>query len=424
MRRGTGVSAGLVALLALFVHLQAPQSPDSAPGRDAGASGSTGDNASQSNQREPEEAHVDGPWIATEAYFHEASSVKHPHSQAQISQIEQEHALLIHELVSEGGSPDKENLKKLLGLPKVEIKDRWTIVATVADPLHTRMSLDFDGQTEAIERSLQESGWEFAGQWLPFSTSSAPREKGFNSVGRHTALQRAAEEMPGILIFRSKVKEATFPDDVLFVLLVPETVTGGANGPAFYAAMHIADVLSTHDIGLLAPTFSGSFASLATLVNSWEHKIKHDHGFYRNIYSGEAANFDSANAFVKATHMTFHDGSFDSPSYQKVVCQVMNTYRVPTDFAALLKEDEGGLATSLSNKDCKFRIYVFPRDIAHLRNAYQEATGNSTRRSRNLLLALISRSRIPLPAKIAFPCFRTCRPRLLRTQSFPRSPRI
>jgi hypothetical protein len=395
VRRGTGVSAGLVALLALFVHMQAPQSPEPSSGRDAGASGSTGDNTSQNNLREPEEPHVDGPWIATEAYFHEASSVKHPQpkpstSQARTSSIEEVHASLIRELVSEGGRPNKEDLKELLGLPKDEIQDRWSIVATVADPLHTRMSLYFDGQTEAIERSLQESGWEFAGQWLPSSTSATPREKGINSVRRHSALQRAAEEMPGILIFRSKLKLAlnqqepgTFPDDVLFVLLVPETVTGGANGPAFYAAMHIADVLSTHEIGLLAPTFSGSFASLTTLVNSWERNVKHEHGFHRTIYSGEVANFESANAFAQATKMVFHDGGFDSLSYQKVVCQVMAAYRVETDFAALLREDEGGLTTSLSanpgkDPNCRFRTYVFPRDIAHLRNAYQEATGNST----------------------------------------------
>jgi hypothetical protein len=267
------------------------------------------------------------------------------------------------------------------------------VVATVADPLHTHLPLFLDGQAEAIEQSMQAAGWEFSQQWRPWVDHFDGNEPDINARRAQRRMQRDQEELPGILIFRGNSteprncsgtksdtkEEANVPKCALFVLLVPETVTGGISGPAFEAAMHLAKALSPNPIGLLAPSFSGSFASLAELVKPWKGSIA------SAVYSGGASNFEYAKAFEKNTGLVFHSGILNSKDYQAAACATLAKYGMTEQGAALLKEDEGGFAPSLATdlwtgshgEKCPVETYIFPRDISHLRNAYQEALGST-----------------------------------------------
>lgn len=135
--------------------------------------------------------------------------------------------------------------------------------------VNTRLSLFFDRQIESIERSFHAAGWEFATQWLPWMDPFNGDEKDIGERRHQRWLERQQEELPGILVFRRVAEHnpgaiSKFTKEVFFVLLVPETPTAGISGPAFFAAMRMADELvnGTSSIGLLAPAFSGSFFSL------------------------------------------------------------------------------------------------------------------------------------------------------------------
>ena len=381
MRRELGASAGLLALLAVFLHTQfAPLSEGrGAAERAAGTSGGSGEKAGGggADAEEP----LDGPWLATRAYFNVPGSLTGPSGQAP----------LIQQLQTASGNPDRRELGSLLGLSGVkDLPKIWTIVATVPDPLHTRMTLYLDGQIGAIEHSLQSSRWEFAGQWLPWGDHFDAGTADIEERRRQRWLQRQQEEMPGLLIFRSQPRDLRLPAErLLFVFLVPETATAGINGPSFFVAMHMADVLTSEGnrVGLLAPTFSGSFSSLTDLVRSWQGRSG-GRELSGTVYSGGVSNIDYADAFKQSTKLSFHGGIVDTRDYQDVFCEVLKQYGFRLDEAALLKEDESGYsnafeppspAQSGGRRPCNPRTYVFSRDIAHLRNAYQEATGPAAR---------------------------------------------
>jgi hypothetical protein len=295
------------------------------------------------------------------------------------------------------------NLQAFLGVDQAPKPAKmWSLIATVPDPLHTRMALLLDFQIEAIERSLQDAGWEFAGQWLPWSDHFSGTERDINQRRRQRRLEALGEEMPGVLVFRAAGGE--FPARrLLFVWLVPETATSGIAGRPFRAALKLADAFTSGEkaetseksekkVGLLSPTFSGSFSSLSFLVKEWQDGHPSEIRFSSPVYSASASNIDYGDAFKQATRLDFHGGIVDAQDYQSVFCEVLADYRIPQRDAVLLKEDETGYSNSFKMRlsrdeafpttrqksaPCSVRTYVFPRDISRLRNAYQE--GASTR---------------------------------------------
>jgi hypothetical protein len=358
----SGTAAGLFALLAIFLHMQfAPPSETSTGTEKIGPEPAKDHGDSQSSEES-----IEGPWIATRDYFHAQGNTLDP-------------SVVSAYLQSVSGpytgplTPDK--LAGFLGADRAP-KDAsmWSIVATVPDPLHTRMTLFLDGQIEAIERSMQAARWEFAGQWLPWSDHFNGGERDINERLRQRRLQRMGEQMPGILIFRSAV--GGFPArSLLFIFLVPETATSGISGKPFFAALNLAAALASpkNKIGLLAPTFSGSFSSLTALIKEWQAAHSLDTRLSDVVYSGAVSHKAYADAFKVSTRLNFHAGGVDTQDYQKVFCEVLDDYHIAPFNAALLKEDETGYSNSFDPAtQCGVRTYVFPRDISRLRNAYQE----------------------------------------------------
>jgi hypothetical protein len=378
----TGTAAGLVALIAVFLHMQlAPQSEATA-GNEKTGSGSGAEHAG--SQAKSEES-IEGPWIATRDYFHSGGDA--------------DASVALQPLVSpDSRSLDRAELAKFLGVNEAPNGTKmWSIVATVPDPLHTRMTLYLDGQIEAIERSLEEAGWDFAGQWLPWNDRFNGSERDINERRRQRRLQSSGEQMPGILIFRSGPEDDGFPAKrLLFILLVPETATSGISGKPFFAALNLAGVLASPEnkIGLLAPTFSGSFSSLSALIKGWQSAHPAERRLLNVVYSGSVSNIDYAGAFKQATRMNFHAGAIDTRDYQEVFCQVLDDYHIDRTRAALLREDETAFGRSFlrpllpapsepgtaKTVPCHgVRNYVFPRDISRLRNAYQEGNNPPAR---------------------------------------------
>lgn len=367
---GFGTSAGLLAILALFLHTQLPNTDNGNR-----VPGSLGASTMRSSELMQGDQVVDGPWLAMQAFFHSPIAVKRPGKSITAKAESPFDFQGLFQNLTSAATPSAYNwqdLRDLMGLAAApENTEIFSLVATVADPAHTHMALFLDEETEAIERSVQNAGWTFAQQWLPWVDRFDATEANIRERRAQRAMQREQEELPGILIFRSSSNKA------LFVFLVPETVTGGVNGPAFYAAMHMARLSSgKHKVGLLGPTFSGSFASLAELYGAME-RAKTLPPINETVYGGTVSNLEYAGGFVKQTHLAFHGGILDSRDYQNALCRVLKLYKMDQR-AAILKEDEGGLQAQINTEPrtdgCQFRTYLFPREISHLRNAYQDTS--------------------------------------------------
>jgi hypothetical protein len=380
-KKEVGSTAGIAAIVVVIVHTLFPSAPESGGGR-----GRAQEKAGigQANEKGSAEPALEGPWLATRAFFNAPPSDDGPIVYDTIKPV-----LLAKSL----GETEREEWRGRFGLPSKGGIHSWAIVATVADPVHSRMQTFFDGQIQSIEKAVAMHGWEFATQWLPWRDHVDNSSGGIEERRRERQLEREEEAMPGVLVFRRSGRTS----DALFVLLVPETPTKGIAGDAFYAALQFARVFSGDGCepsggacktGLLAPSFSGSFDSLTRLLQPWDDPET----IYKTVFGGSISSFDNAKHFEhasinKRTQFKFRSGIADSDSYMAAFDQVLDYYSIDHSKAAYWVEDESGFGAAFQHSREKKKekeieteeipIYRFPREISHLRSAYQEATQGS-----------------------------------------------
>jgi hypothetical protein len=384
VKREIGASAGVLALIAVILHTQFPESRVAPSQSGKGAGSESGAHESAAGHRR------EGPWIATRAFFHTGEPPDAPGARggekSPCGEADADASLPC--LIQPASPVDLAQLRSFLGAPREEEDyhkqySTWSLVATVADPVHTRLALFFDRQLEAIQRSLKEANWELAGRWVPWMGRVQSADTDVSERRNQRQLQREQEQLPGVLVFRRFDKLP--PRQVLFVFLVPERPTDGISGPPFYAAMRLAHVLSPpQQVGILGPSFSGSFESLAALVLDWNQAHAHDPELIppgTNFYGGTISSRQSAERFQQTTGMKFSSGIASSADYNDAFCgQFLDAYRVESHEVAFIMEDATAFAIDAQRqrertKDCPASAtYVFPRDISHLRNVYQEQT--------------------------------------------------
>ncbi len=383
MKQSIGGLAGLLAIIGLLIHTQSPTSSENAATQAAADSKNKKSNPAKKEENTSDPP-PEGPWIATRSFFVPKSEIPAPPK----------------DLFDPKSADAKGELQRLLGLPQPGQAEMWSIVATVADPLHTRLSLFLDNQLEAIERAFQATGWDFAGQWLPWMDHADPAETDISNRRKQRRLQSEQEDYPGILIFRSPPGPPGRPDfakRALFVLLVPETPTTGINGRSFFAAMNFARAVVRASkpgpkIGLLAPSFTGSFSSLSHLLAEWDRN--NSPGIISQaVYGGSISGQEYATAFENSfadpeckcpAKYKFYSGIVDSEGYRHAYEAVLSGYGIKPDQAAYLRENATGfsrsfIAAASPAGTAQIPVFVFPRDISHLRNAYQDVAVTSAR---------------------------------------------
>jgi len=416
MKKEMGTSFGLAALLMVLLHpaMQDGSRTSAAAKQAEKAKAAAGGGAGQ-------EQPLDGPWLAIRSHFHAETQLQAAEKNTPgCDGIERRLGRRVQ------GRADQDVLRaciqQLSGLPD-DFEQRfstWSIVASVADPLHTRMALTLDRQIEAIEAGAESAGWQFAGQWLPWGDRIVLPDDDMMKRRSQRRLMREQEDIPGVLLFRRKAQAvcsgqppnlagdlkkpvkasvrggaapridtpvvACAKDDVLTIFLVGETPTTGVPGGSFIAAMNLATAMTNHShkIGLLGPIYSGSLASLGDLVQAWMR----DYGdtasaqISPTVYSGSVSSRNSAQDFIRQTGLGFQSGIADSPVYQATVARVLEKYGLGEDRVARLVESGTVFGSDYvrkkkKNKNQGIRSYVFPRGISQLRNAYRELPGAS-----------------------------------------------
>ncbi|HUA83754.1 MAG TPA: hypothetical protein VMB85_07835 [Bryobacteraceae bacterium] len=394
MRREIGASAGVIALLAFFLHTQFPPGTERSPELESGHEEHHDNERPAADMRHP----VEGPWIATHAFFGHTNWWTMPSGPYAIHDENQSNdlrridfqAVLRGLLAPNGPLNQQDKVRRLMGVTGARAWAISTVVATVADPLHTRLPLFTDEQIEAIVRSARQSGWEFANQWLPWLDHLDPNQGDINERRGQRRLQREQEAFPGVLVFRrapDKDASAQFRRQALLIFLVPETPTSGLSRTAFYAAMNIADALAPRgsSIGIVGPSFSGSLHSLDSALNEWATTSARAARLNYRIYSGSVSSWARGKAFENSVNAGFESKNFRSLQFRSTLASdedqcaaflaLLRNYHIDPEDAAYLKEDETAYGTS---GDCSdVREYIFPRDIAHVRNAYQESVAAS-----------------------------------------------
>jgi hypothetical protein len=311
------------------------------------------------------------------------------------------------------------------------------MIAIEPDPVHTHLALFFDRDMDALEDALQASCYQYQSNWLPWSPpSSAPSSaEHFAAQEEQRLFLQGRESYPGVILFRSNTCNPPRPIDKgkektrspsggdghqsippgqkpLAVFLVGNSPTAGIDHTQFEEAVHQISLLAPQqpELRILGPTFSGSGRSLLALLSGKAiatlklEKI--------TIASGSVTD-SHCQDFLPRTKIDANCkwSSQDRPAISFVSFGVDKDWRrrLIKDFLikqgqfaaeqiADLTEDEssyGSTAHKARPTDDPYDPYphlYFPRNISHLRSAYQNSNifgfGVSTSGTGNVSLSL------------------------------------
>ncbi|MFL6306146.1 MAG: hypothetical protein ACJ72H_21665, partial [Candidatus Sulfotelmatobacter sp.] len=278
------------------------------------------------------------------------------------------------------------------------------ILAMAPDPVHTHGALLFDRSVDAFEDALQDSGWDYQGSWMPWSSGSDKAENAtIEDVEEERLFRSGRERYPGVILFRpSASAKRTRP---LLLLILGDSPTTGVVASQFRAALGIFLKLSSDadPLRILGPDFTGAEPSLyALLQNARDLKGEPLIGGHRpiSVVSGTVSDSRCKHVLpnIHPSHADAHDcgagpnhfvsfgvdGGWEVQQAQTF----LEHHGLKPEEIAELSEDESGFGELLSHPSERSRplrmrmgeeqIYPilhlkFPRGIAHLRSAYQKS---------------------------------------------------
>src|ERR1700722_6413575 len=174
-----------------------------------------------------------------------------------------------------GSESEKDpEIERHWGVPKEARAKLRFVIATVADPVHTHLSLFFDRQIDAIQEAVQTDGYLFSRAYMPWDNKDHPEAPDVRVRLVQRDYQSGKEGLPGLMIFHGTPEDGeTEIRRNLFVFVVGETPTGGINKPEFHMAVKAIQGICAGEpackpsaaagsLFILGPTFSGSLYSL------------------------------------------------------------------------------------------------------------------------------------------------------------------
>lgn len=280
------------------------------------------------------------------------------------------------------------------------------VIATLADPVHTHMSLVFDRSIDATQKSAESNGYLFSKSWMPWQADSQPASADYRLRQEQDLLQDKREELPGLLAFRGCATSPGSPSapctpNHLFVFVVGETPTAGIRRDQFANALRLMRDIENRfgasrpklPLRILGTSFSGSLASLSKAIR------KSDLSKLESILvaSGQTTDVQSISGFQQELKSIGASSTQHIPN--RFVSMVENDDYAEAHLRcflfrqgyssrsiAILSEDEtaygstgpegGASAPLLSCGNGLFESrqpshFYFPRDISQLRAAYQ-----------------------------------------------------
>src|SRR4051794_5777475 len=150
MKNNVGASAGMLALLAFLIHAFVPSSNEGGSGPPARDKAAVEAHSTSKLEAPDKPVPAQGPWVASRQYFHQEFP----------SGFKSE---CIDYLLPPLGTSVKctgKDLRELFGFVNTFYGKKLTaFIATIPDPLHTRMALSADRNLDAIQKAAFEAGW-------------------------------------------------------------------------------------------------------------------------------------------------------------------------------------------------------------------------------------------------------------------------
>jgi hypothetical protein len=283
-------------------------------------------------------------------------------------------------------------------------KDIHILVATVPDPLHTLLNLQFDRTIDAIEQAAQDQGYNYDSSWLPWKADAAEYSSLSDQVAENEDTSQR-ELCPGLILFRQSTHRSAAQryDDTythgLFVFLVGEKPTTGINRIQWDNALkwiqeHTDKKETDRALRVLGPTFSGSVPSVTRALVDPEGQARNFSNvlLYTGTMHGCPSILDLKDELQKWDPVPVRVADFS----QNDAIQVDRYFRYLRDRGhsvsevAILSEDETAYGSlpdgqaavvgagpvtacepSYPLDKAPLHLY-YPRDISSLRSAYQE----------------------------------------------------
>lgn len=387
MRQNLGLSAIIIALV--FAMRSGP--PSQNPGGQPAPTEKPNAPPAGTGSSETE-----GPWLATRAFFHSPEAKSAAPNGTDLSD-----PASVQMCSAEDAC--RSQLAKYFGISAAS--QLQFLIATVPDPLHSRVSLLTDESIQAIQEGADASDWVFASQWLPWIDEADPEEKDPEQRRAQREAVRRQERQPGILVFRRRAFRTAnlpfaslpFSDNALIVFVVGETPTAGLNAAQFQLARAYMRAIRepTGEVRILGPTFSGSFYGLAGLLEEDEKQKPGASLLKYRIRSGTVTGAPDAGSFLTGLEdaaqgryeVDFRSATASTDDQDRYFRSVLVDLGISEDRAASIVEDEtayGNTATDVTaRKDNRepgspIRVYRFPRDISRLRNVYRQSVTTSS----------------------------------------------
>ncbi len=248
------------------------------------------------------------------------------------------------------------------------------LIALIPDPESTHLALYADRAIESIMGAANDSDYLFQDYYLPWRQS--PESELFTTRDRKSqqADTDARRKLPGVLFFRDK--DHQIPSRVLFVLLVPEEPTLGANTEVLNAAVRFVrqtqggtgeTPAKLKRLSIIGPAFSGSIAGLAAYFtnNPWPAPVE--------IRSPSATD-EKACAAAATEALTISCAlHVDSKAIEAFYDFTRRTWW-PLTSTSILAEDETLYGNFTMGSNIGATLYRYPREIARLRNVYDDQT--------------------------------------------------
>ena len=290
------------------------------------------------------------------------------------------------QLKNGGRATEKFNVRKhtigdLAGCVPANHKLR-VVIALVPDPNATEMRLDFDRDVVAIQSAAAAEHFLYTRFWFPWRPNGWAPDK-----AEDPEAETKRRQEPGILCFRKDNGHGT--TDRLFVLLVGETPTSGANRIQFSHALYYSEHLTGADrreVDIAGPHFSASFNAIEDVLA----KVQDEHQAELPPVTPQVANLVSPDGSGQEFLSEFREFC----SKQLAVCK-LQTLSLPSnqvktetlafldqlgyepDVVAQWSEDESAFGISLTNPLPADRskgqadyglVLHFPRDLSSVRN--------------------------------------------------------
>jgi hypothetical protein len=369
---------------------------------------------------------LQGPQSPFDKVFWEAEMKGHPENLGKLS-AQEELKSTLNDFYSTATGADGSVPKPIAdGVPPDALE---LMIAIEPDPVHTHLALFFDRDIDALEDALQASCYEYQSNWLPWSSpSSVPSsDEHFAAQEEQRLFLQGRESYPGVILFRSSKtcssssratsnektrspssgdgdQSASPAQKPLAVILVGNSPTAGIDHTQFEAAVHQIATLAPqqHELNILGPTFTGSGRSLQALLSG--EVVAALNLDKITIASGSVTDSNCADFLPPAKiDGDCHGSSQDRPEISFVSFGADKDWRVrrirdfltkhrqfTNDQIADLTEDESSYGYAPDS--APYPHLYFPRNISHLRSAYQNSNifgfGVSTSGAGNVSLSL------------------------------------